>query len=447
MIELLLLWVVLFCILVFYIHTREGGGLTLAYFLNLSLIHVPGLLAFMDPASGFGGREYTRVGFEMTLIGLVAFLAGVILAHRANRRSGDAQVHAPRTPASVFERAGWRALAIGVVAYFVLIPVSGFVPSLTAVVSALATLLILGLWLQCYGAAAARDKKGTLAILALLPLLPLATLVTGGFIGYGIGWILSVVAFLFVIARRRFWFYLAAPLVLFLGLSLFVTYMGQRDEIRDVVWQERAGLFERIERVSTIITDFQMLDLQNTDHLSALNRRLNQNLIVGAGISRHEAGVTDLFYGGTVPWWLLVPRAIWPDKPEVGGGGELVTAFTGIQFAKGTSVGVGQVLEFYMNFGLPGVCIGFAALGFVLMRLDYGIMRALASGDMRGLILRAMPGLTLIQPGGNLLEIGVAAVAALVAAHLILKFGLFHVVHKVSAGRRAVPRRKSVAAP
>ena len=172
MIELLLLWVVLFCILVFYIRPREGGGLTLAYFLSLSLIHVPGVLAFMDPASGFGGREYTRAGFEMTLIGLVAFLAGVILAHRANRRSGDAQVHAPRTPASVFERAGWRALAIGVVAYFVLIPVSGFVPSLTAVVSALATLLILGLWLRLYGAAAARDKKGTLAILALLPLLP-----------------------------------------------------------------------------------------------------------------------------------------------------------------------------------------------------------------------------------------------------------------------------------
>ena len=190
-----------------------------------------------------------------------------------------------------------------------------------------------------------------------------------------------------------------------------------------------------------------MLNLQNMDHLVALYLRLNQNLLVGAGISRHEAGLVELSYGGTVPWWLLVPRAIWPDKPVVGGGGDLVTSFTGIEFAKGTSVGAGQVLEFYMNFGLLGVCIGFAVLGFVLMRLDYGIMRALAGGDMRGLILRAMPGLTLLQPGGNLVEIGVAAVAAFVVAHLILKFGLFRVVHKVSAGRRAIPRRKSVAAP
>ena len=443
MIELLLLWVVLFCILVFYIRTREGGALTLAYFLSLSLLHVPGLLAFIDPAFGFGGQEYTRAGFEMTLIGLGAFLAGVILAFRAKRRIGDV----PRTPASVFERAGWRALAIGVVAYFVLIPVSGFVPSLTAVVSALGTLLILGLWLRFYAANAARDNKATLALLALLPLLPLATLVTGGFIGYGICWILSVVAFLFVLARRRFWYYLATPLVIFFGLSLFVTYMGQRDEIRAVVWEERAGLFERLERVSKIITDFEVLNLQNMDHLVALNLRLNQNMLVGAGVSHHEAGSTALFYGSTVPWWLLVPRAIWPDKPDVGGGGKLVTAFTGIQFARGTSVGAGQVLEFYMNFGLPGVCIGFAVLGFVLMRLDYGIMRALADGDMRGLLLRAMPGLTLLNPGGNLLEIGVATVAALVTAHLILKFGLFHIDHKVSVRRRALPRHKSVAAP
>ena len=50
-----------------------------------------------------------------------------------------------------------------------------------------------------------------------------------GFLGYGIYWVLSVVAFLFVITQRRIWFYLGAPVVVFLGLSLFVTYMGQRD--------------------------------------------------------------------------------------------------------------------------------------------------------------------------------------------------------------------------
>ncbi len=63
------------------------------------------------------------------------------------------------------------------------------------------------------------------------------------------------------------------------------------------------------------------------------------------------------------------------------------------------------MLEFYINFGIPGVLIGFLGLGYLLMRLDRGIMRSLAADDMRGLLLRAMPGLMLLQPGGNLLEI------------------------------------------
>ena len=58
----------------------------------------------------------------------------------------------------------------------------------------------------------------------MLPLLPLATLTTGGFIGFGTIWALSIAAFWFVVARRRIWFYLAIPPVIFLGLSLFVTY-------------------------------------------------------------------------------------------------------------------------------------------------------------------------------------------------------------------------------
>jgi hypothetical protein len=53
-------------------------------------------------------------------------------------------------------------------------------------------------------------------------------------------------------------------------------------------------------------------------------------------------------------------------------------------------------------------------------------MRSLASDDMRGLLLRAMPGLMLLQPGGNLLEILVGCVASYVAARLIISLRFFN---------------------
>jgi hypothetical protein len=195
--------------------------------------------------------------------------------------------------------------------------------------------------------------------------------------------------------------------------------MGQRAGIRELVWEEHASILDRLDRVSAIFTEFQLLDLASSAHAEMLDLRLNQNALVGAAVIYHEQGSAPFAYGNTIPIWMLIPRAIWPDKPEVGGGGDLVSEFTGIRFAEGTSVGTGQVLEFYVNFGVPGLLAGFVLLGFLLMRLDNGIMRALAVNDTRGFLLRAMPGLMLLQPSGNLMEIIIAGVAAYGVAHML----------------------------
>src|SRR5262249_50223044 len=157
--------------------------------------------------------------------------------------------------AELFSRLSWRVLTMGIIAYFVLLPVSALVPSFTAVASALGSLLILGFLLRLYGAGEARGWRGAFFALMIVPMFPLATLTTGGFIGYGTVWTLSILSFLIVIARRRIWFYLGAPLIVFLGLSLFVTYFYQRDEIREVVWDQTTNIVQRLGRVSTLVTD------------------------------------------------------------------------------------------------------------------------------------------------------------------------------------------------
>ena len=360
----LLIWGALLVGLVFLVvDKRRGiGALTLAYFLALSLGHVPGVLAYLDPDMILGDAEATKVGFDVTLIGMTAFIVGAMAARILPRRTTSVKAYQQTVSADIFSRLGWRVLTIGIVSYFVVLPVSALVPSLTAVTSVLGTLLILGFWLQLYAAATANDSRRTLLILATLPLLPLATLTTGGFIGFGTVWALSVVSFLFVIARRRIWFYLATPLVIFLGLSLFVTYFQQRDEIREVVWNQNAGMMQRLDRVSTLVTDFQLLDLSNEKHLFALDERLNQNYLVGVGVMRHREGEAELLYGATVPLWALIPRAIWPDKPAVGGGEDLVSQFTGIDVCRRHQCRCGagaRILYELWNAGRSGWVCGF----------------------------------------------------------------------------------------
>jgi hypothetical protein len=426
-IDLLIIWLGLSVVLIILGigRTGEGGALTLAYFAGLSLIHVPGALIFLGHGADFLDRDMTELGFQITVIGMGTFVVGTVAARwRSRQRFGRSSAGRPSL-ALGFSKIGWKSLAVGVVSYFVLIPLASLIPSLTSIVAAIATVLILGLWLMVYEALLKNDELRMIGILALLPLLPLATLAIAGFLGFGVYWILSVLCFLFVTVRDRTWFYVLAGPLLFFGMSLFVTYMGQRTTIREAVWLDRASIIDRLEGISNLVTDFQLFSLDAPDQATSINDRLNQNMFVADAIVRYESGINELALGSTVPWWALIPRAIWPDKPDVGGSGDVVAEYTGLNLSKGTSFGIGQVLEFYINFGIIGVIVGFFAFGYILKYLDIGIMRALKDGDMRGLLLRAMPGLAMLQPGGSLLEVVVAVVAAMVAARIMLWLEMF----------------------
>jgi hypothetical protein len=296
------------------------------------------------------------------------------------------------------------------------------VPSSTAILSPLTALLILGLWLQLYIGVIIRDWRRVVGPLAALPLLPMLTTIVQGFIGFGVYWALSVVAFLYVSIHSRKWTLILAPFVIYFGLSLFVTYMRDRTQIREVVWQHDSGFGERVDRVITTITDFEFFDLTDPNHLAALDGRLNQSFFVGLAVERYQEGLFELQYGGTVPIWALVPRAIWPDKPPVGGGRTVVHDATGLDLDEATSFGAGQVLEFFVNFGWLGVVGGFFLFGALFRWLDHIIIRSLNALEVRKLVLAVLPGFALLQPIGNLLEMVVSVVAAVVAAYALGTF-------------------------
>src|SRR5262245_28329941 len=197
--------------------------------------------------------------------------------------------------------------------------------------------------------------------------------------------------------------------------------MAARDELRQLVWHQQASIDDRLRLVTDTLWNFQWLDLSNSQHRKAIDDRLNQNGFIGIAVERLELGTVEYANGDTLARVAigLIPRAIWPNKPAVGGGGSVVHDFTGIEFAEGTSIGAGQVFEFYVNFGSLGVIGGILLCGWLIGRVDVYVMKYLRQGDQRRFLLWFLPGLALLGAGGNLLEYVVGTVGSVIDGYSI----------------------------
>jgi hypothetical protein len=116
----------------------------------------------------------------------------------------------------------------------------------------------------------------------------------------------------------------------------------------------------------------------------------------------------------------LLPRVLWPDKGVVAGSSDIVSRFTGMKFMEGTSVGVGLVMEMFVNFGTPGVWIGFGLFGALLMFVDERARACLEHGNAARFAVWYLPGSTLLQLcGGSLVDAFASAGASLVSVLLV----------------------------
>jgi hypothetical protein len=420
--EYLMIWVVVMGLLVL-LRLRwnmPGTGLTLAYLLSLSLIHLVGAAIYLLPAYQDHDPRLTELGFEQSLYGVVAFAVGgliitplLVRKGLLPRAKGTAQPD-PRLPKAY--------VACGVFFYLLSATFLGHLPTAMAIVSTGQQLVVVGLALCCWRAWRENRVHRLIAWLMISMLLPFVTLLTAGMLGYGAIAVLIILIFVSSFLRSPVKVILVGALIIFLGLSVFVSYMRDRTEIRATVWGEQS-FSDRIDRVSQTVATFEWFDPDNLEHLQRIDGRLNQNFLVGAAV--YQLSQTQAYARGDTLWdalLALIPRALWPDKPIQAGSGDLVSRYTGIDFAEGTSVGVGQVMEFYLNFGTPGVVIGFIIMGVIITALDWQAAERLARFDLHGFVLWFLPGIALLQVGGQLVELTASAAASLVVALLVNRY-------------------------
>jgi hypothetical protein len=425
--ECLAVWVVVAVILV-WSQWRWGGascGLPFAYVIGLAIIHVPGAVLYLDPAYEFYNPQFVETGFQITTLGVVGFTVGVLIAGtRARislRRDGkSSQSRAiSRATAPEINRLAWIFLVSGFVVQFVITPaLQGFF--LTALLSGLAQLTVTGACLGLYASRISGDNALLRRWLLVASAFPAVTLLGSAFLGYGVYALLVVVSFAIALFRPRLWSVFPFAIAILLGISIFVTYARDRGDYRAAVSEEGASLQQRVERVIKTFTNFEFVDLENPKHRANIDLRLNQNDLVGAAEAQIASGRAGYANGETL-WTALVapiPRILWPDKPIFGGSGNVVAEFTGYSFDDMTSVGLGQVLEFFINFGWAGEFWCYVLFGAVCRRMDMHAGFALRAGEFRRFLLFFMPAMGLMQSGGALAEVVASAAGSFFSALL-----------------------------
>jgi hypothetical protein len=412
----MMLAAVITCLLAFVgvvVFLRRDGvslGLPISYLGSLLLIHVPGAIAHLLDRNHVlvQQRPFTEVGIALTALGAVCFVVGVVLA--SIRREVVTQRPANRTTFARFCLVGGAAATI--------LSFLFFIPSVRAIVERGGLIWMLAIVVGLRGAVMRADRVATWKWLAALVVYPTLMLIFGGFLSYGIAAMITVLAAVVVVARSGIRVALACVVASIVGISVFLSYFENRTEIRGAVWGG-APVETRIGVSLDAFRQIQLFNPANEAHLVAINARLNQNYFAGLAATRTSNGDASYLYGRTVwdGFLAIIPRVFWPDKQIVAGSGNIVAEMTGLQLSRSTSFGVGSVMEFQINFGIPGVIIGFLLLGFVLRKLDRKSTEAYEGGELGNSLLYYLPAVAMIQPNGSMVEVIGGAASALIAAY------------------------------
>jgi hypothetical protein len=401
--------------LVWWLRREKASlGIPIAYLFALLFIHVPGAIAHMVGGDYLSDTAATEIGIRYTAIGTVSFVFGVIgigaIADFRHRKKSIQLTSAGRYQFAVF------CLVTGLLVTYTLRLIVK-IPSIGAIIEKGGGIWVLGVLLGLQSAVRRGDSRQIALWLAAMGVYPVLTLLLGGFLSFGSTPIFIILSALIISTRSTLRVGIGLPVAALVFFTMFLSYFQNRDQIRDAVWGG-ADMKARLSESAAIFTKMEWFDPMNPQHLDALDRRLNQNYFVGKADQRIKSGQVNFKNGQT--FWdgaiSLVPRIIWPSKPVTAGSPQIIMQMTGFMVNDTTSYGIGNVMEFHINYGIPSLIIGFLILGVLLGWLDRNASLRIKSGEWGQSLLYFMPAAAMIHPNGSLVELVSGGAASFFAA-------------------------------
>lgn len=449
---LLVIYLVLFAVLTMgtWFSKRPSVGLPLCYAFALTITHFFGAMIYAVPSyspssailkQAGNNLNTTFAGFNLTVEGFFGLVLGWFAATAFLGQGTSLQLR--RMTPAVRERMPRFLLSLSFLFFFIFAPILRAVPSLGSMGNAGTGLSVIAAALGCWKAWVRRDTKLLLWwVVGSTIAFPATTLLFMGFMGYGVGAATILWLFVFSFYRPRWQSVMLLVLCCYGGLSLYINYMVSRGAIRRSVWGDQA-MSSRVDAVRRMFLNFEFFNLKNNDHLELIDVRMNQNHLVGTCVNYMERSGMEFEHGKTlavaaVAW---VPRLLWPGKPVTGGSGGIVAKHTGMSFGEGTSVGVGQIMEFFINFGHLGVVIGLGVMGFLLRWFDLRAAQHLMAGDYWSFARWFLPAMGMLQAGGNAAEIVGTTAAGGVFVYFVhsIYFKEYYVLARAKKGEDPQP--------
>ena len=121
-------------------------------------------------------------------------------------------------------------------------------------------------------------------------LIPMVVLVKQGFMSYGVLAISTIMLFVAPFLRPRWLLVVGTLACVYPGLTVYVTYMRDRTEIRSVLWSESSTLSERLQTAWHTASNIDLFDPKDSDQLTYIDGRLNQDVLVGTAVDNLSAG-------------------------------------------------------------------------------------------------------------------------------------------------------------